>query len=484
MIGILSYGVYIPRYRLSRERIYASMGWFSPATRGYARGEKAVANYDEDALSMGVEATRVCLETSKREEVSGLYFASTSLPYLERQNSTIMASALNLPEHVETADMTGSLRAGTSALLAAFNAVVSGRYDKALAVASDCRLSRVASAQEHLFGDGAAAFLVGKGDLLATFQGSYTVSCDFVDYRKATKDDFSRSWEERWIRDIGYGKLIQDALGGLLKEQKLSADALARVVFPCPYPAVRKRIATSLGIDPSRVQENVHQSVGDAGVATPLLMLASALEESKPGDFIAVASYGNGAHALLLRVEEGVETYPKGVWKKALSRRAEMPYEKYLAFKEMVPLEVGIRGEEVAPTALSVLWRERKTVLSLVGSRCKRCGTPVYPQQRVCVNPECKAIDEMEEYLFAHRPGKLFTFTADNLAFSMDPPALYGVVDFEGGGRYWFDLADCTLDELKVGMEVKMSFRRKYVDKSRSVFGYFWKAVPVLGGGE
>lgn len=484
MIGILSYGVYIPRYRLSRERVYASMGWFSPATRGYARGEKAVANYDEDGLSMGVEAARVCLEASKREEVSGLYFASTSLPYLERQNSAIMASALNLSEHVETADMTGSLRAGTSALLAAFDAAVSGRGGKALSVASDCRLAKVASAQEHLSGDGAAAFLVGEGDPLATLQGSFTVSCDFVDYRRATKDDFGRSWEERWIRDMGYGRLIQEALGGLLKEHGLSAGSLARVVFPCPYPAVRKKIATRLGIDPSRVQEDVHQFVGDAGVATPLLMLASALEESEPGDLIAVASYGNGAQAILLKVEECIRDYPRGGWGRALSRRAEMPYEKYLAFKEMVPLEVGIRGEEVAPTALSVLWRERKAILGLVGSRCKKCGTPVYPPQRVCVNPECKAIDEMEEYPFAHRTGKLFTFTADNLAFSMDPPALYGVVDFEGGGRYWFDLTDCALSDLKVGMEVKMSFRRKYVDKNRSVFGYFWKAVPVLGGGE
>ena len=294
---------------------------------------------------------------------------------------------------------------------------------------------------------------------------------------------FGRSWEERWIRDVGYGKLIREALAGLLKEQNLSADVLTKVVFPCPYPPVRKKIATGLGIEPSKVQENVHQSVGDTGVATPLLMLVSALEESKPGDFIAVVGYGNGAQALLLRVEEGIEGHAKGIWQKALFRRAEIPYEKYLAFKELVPLEVGIRGEEVAPTALSALWRERKTVLGLVGSRCKKCGTPVYPPQRICVNPECKAIDEMEEYPFAHRTGKLFTFTADNLAFSMDPPALYGVVDFEGGGRYWFDLTDCTLSDLKVGMKVRMAFRRKYTDKNRSIFGYFWKAVPVVGGG-
>ncbi len=484
MIGILSYGVYIPRYRLPRDKAFASMGWVNPATRGYARGEKAVANYDEDAVTLGVEATRACLKFTGSEGVTGLYWASTTPPYIERQNSAIMASALNLSEHVETADMTGSLRAGTSALLAAFNATASGRCDKILAVASDCRVSKVASTQEYLFGDGGVAFLVGEGEVLASLQGSYSVSCDFVDYRRTTREVFGRAWEDRWIRDLGYGRLIMDALTGLLKEQGVLPQSLTRVVFPCPYPALRKKTATRLGIDPSRVQEPVNQAVGDSGVATPLLMLASVLEEASPGQLIAVVGYGSGAQALLLKVEEGIEGYKRGNWLKSLTVRAEISYEKYLAFKELVPLEVGIRGEEIAPTALSVLWRERKAVLGLVGSRCKKCGTPIYPPQRVCVNPGCGAIDEMEEYSFAHRTGRLFTFTADNLAFSMDPPALYGVIDFDGGGRYWFDLTDCALEDLKVGMEVRMSFRRKYVDKNRSIFGYFWKAVPVLGGGE
>ena len=484
MIGILSYGVYIPRYRLPREEAYASMGWFNPVTRGYAKGEKAVANYDEDALTLGVEAARTCLESGRRKGVTGLFWASTTPPYAERQNAGIMAHALNLPEYVETVDMTGSLKAGTSALLAAFDTAAAGRGGNVLAVASDCRLSKVASAQEHVFGDGAAAFLIGDGEPLASLQGSYTLSCDFVDYRRGTKEDFGKAWEDRWIRDLGYGRLIIDALSGLLKAQHTSPDSIAKVVFPCPYPAVRKKITAKLGIDPSKVQEEVHQNIGDAGVATPLLMLVSALEEASPGQLIAVVGYGNGAQALLLKVEKGMEGYLRGEWQKSLARRAEISYEKYLAFKELVPLELGIRGEEIAPTAVSVLWRERKAFLGLMGSRCKRCGTPVYPPQRVCVNPGCRAIDEMEAYSFADKTGRLFTYTADNLAFSVDPPALYGIVDFDGGGRYWFDLTDCDLGDLKVGMEVRMSFRRKYVDKNRSISGYFWKAVPIARGGE
>jgi uncharacterized OB-fold protein len=84
----------------------------------------------------------------------------------------------------------------------------------------------------------------------------------------------------------------------------------------------------------------------------------------------------------------------------------------------------------------------------------------------------------MEDYSFSDKAGQLFTYTADHLTYSEDPPALYGIVDFEGGGRYWFDIADCSMDSLEVGQAVQMTFRRRYRDESRGVSGYFWKAMP------
>jgi uncharacterized OB-fold protein len=84
----------------------------------------------------------------------------------------------------------------------------------------------------------------------------------------------------------------------------------------------------------------------------------------------------------------------------------------------------------------------------------------------------------MESYSFSDKKGHLFTYTGDHLTYSEDPPALYGIVDFEGGGRYWFDLTDCRLESLRVGQSVQMTFRRKYQDEVRSLCGYFWKATP------
>jgi hydroxymethylglutaryl-CoA synthase len=256
---------------------------------------------------------------------------------------------------------------------------------------------------------------------------------------------------------------------------------IAKVVFPPLSARDHAALARSMRLEKDQVQDSLLDGVGNAGAAHPLLMLASALEEAGPGDRIVVASYGSGSDALLFRVTEAAAFYRnRNKVQQNIAYRQEMDsYPKYLSFKGMLDKEVGIRGEEIAVTSLSLTWRERDAVLRLAGSKCLACGTPQFPRESMCVNPGCGVVDQMEDYTFADKPAHLFTFTADHLAYSEDPPNLYGIVDFDGGGRYWFDLTDCRLDQLTIGQPVQMSFRRKYQDKARSLHGYFWKAMPL-----
>ncbi|MCJ7807108.1 MAG: Zn-ribbon domain-containing OB-fold protein, partial [Dehalococcoidia bacterium] len=121
----------------------------------------------------------------------------------------------------------------------------------------------------------------------------------------------------------------------------------------------------------------------------------------------------------------------------------------------------------------------RKMIAGLCGSKCKRCGMPQYPPQEICANPKCGAVNEMEWYRFSDRKASLFTYTGDVLAFSPSPPAIYGMVNFDGGGRWMFDITDTDLDSVKVGMPVEMSYRRKYHDAPRGIHAYYWKATPI-----
>ena len=478
MVGIKSYGAYIPRYRMNHNTIFSAVGFLGTFP---APGENAVANYDEDTLSMAVAAGIDCLSGMKREEVDGLYLATTSQPYMLRQNSAIVATALDLQPGMRTADFVGSTKAGTSALLSAFDAVKGGISSNVIVCASDCRLSKPGSSQEPLYGDGAAALLAGSDDVIATFEGSYSVSYDFPDRWRAAGEKFEHAWEDRFIRDEGYARMIPEVISGLLKKYNLNIKDFTKIVYPGLYAREHGAIAKRLGAEPGQIQDMLLDKIGDTGSASPLMILAAALEDASPGDKILVASFGNGSDALFFRVTEKINRLAdrRGVKKNLASKKELSSYEKYLAFRNLAPMDLGMRAEESARSPMSTIFRERRTILSLCGSRCKRCGTPQYPAQRVCVNPDCGAVDEMENYRFSDKKGVLFTYTGDNLAASIDPPAIYGFVDFEDGGRFWFDLTDCDLDSVKVGMPVEMTFRRRYVDKACRVYGYFWKATPT-----
>ncbi|MCL6559566.1 MAG: OB-fold domain-containing protein [Firmicutes bacterium] len=478
MTGIVSYGGYVPWFRLNRKTILKAMGWFNPAG---LPGEKAVANYDEDAITMAVAASMDCLNGFDRQNIDALYFATTTAPYKERQNANLIAGALDLREDIRTADFTDSVKSGTSALLAACEAVKAKGARQAVVCAGDNRLGKMGSQQEQFFGDGAAAFLIGDENVIATIEGSYSLAYDFVDHRRAQKDMFDRSWEDRWIRDEGYLKFIPQAITGLLKKYNLNIQDFAKAVYTCPYNREHPAIGKQLGLTPDKIQGNLMNEIGDTGSAYALMMLVSALEEAKPGDKILVVSYGNGCDAFYLQVTDEITKLKgrKGIKGHLANKKELTSYEKYAVFRNMVPLDIGIRGEEIPFTQISTLYRERKTMLGLVGSKCKKCGTPQFPYQRVCVNPECGAVDQMEDYRFSDKKAYLFTYTGDNLAASPNPPAVYGIVDFEGGGRWKFDLTDCELESVKVGMPLQMSFRRKFIDEARGNFNYFWKAVPL-----
>lgn len=477
MKGITAYGVSLPYYRIRRETIFEAMGWFNPGLAALKSGEKTVANHDEDSLTLAVDAGKSCLSNADSAGIQGLFLASTTMPYRERSNAGIALAALNLSPDCRTLELGGELKSGVTALVSALRDQGNGSI---LVCASDCRTGKAGGTNEILFGDGAAAFTVGDDHVIASFEGASALSCDFADYRRVNGDSFVRSWEERWIRVEGFNRFIPQALDGLLKQAGIGMAELAKVVFPPLGPRDHVAMGRQLGLKSEQIQDPLIEAVGHTGTAHPLIMLAAALEESRPGDYIAVVGYGGGSDALLLRATEAVvDLKTKGGFQRCLKYRQELDsYTKYLSFKKMVEKEAGIRGEEIAVTSLSLTWREQDAVIRLAGGRCRACGTPQFPRERICINPRCGEVDMMDRYVFSDKTGHLFTYTADHLTYSEDPPSLYGIVDFEGGGRYWFDLTDCRLESLKVGQPVQMTFRRKYRDEARSLYGYFWKATP------
>ena len=482
--GILAYGAYLPKARLQRAEIAAAHAWVAPGLKGLAKGERTHANWDEDAVTMAVEAARDALAGDEGAGIAGVYMASTSFPFADRQNAGIVADALALPRGLLTLDLGSSQRAGTSALGVALKAAA-GTDGPVIVVGSEKCTTKPASTLEMTRGDGAAALIVGRGDdVIARLIGQHTEAVDFVDHFRESGAEFDYTWEERWVRDEGYLSIAPEAIRSALARFEVAADSVARFIFPVAARRVAGQIAKAAGIPEAAVADNLQATVGECGAAHPLLMLAGALQEASPGERIVVAGFGQGCDVLIFEVTGAITRLaPRAGLSGALARRrAETRYTRYLAFNNLMKMELGIRAEVDKPTGLSTLYRNKDMAQAMIGGKCSACGTAQYPASRVCVNPNCGAVDTQEPYRFAERPARINSFTADRLTFTPDPPQYFGMVQFDGGGRLMADFTDIDPDaDLQVGQPMKMMFRVKDYDAKRGFRRYFWKATPDEG---
>ncbi len=480
-IGILGFGAYVPRLRLQRASVYESVGWFNPGLKGLSKGERAAASWDEDPITMAVEAARDCLVGRDRVELSRLFMASTTMPNADRSNSGIVKEALNLSDEVGAADFAGSQRAGTSALIQALDAA-GGVEGSILCVAAELRKARPASEGELQQGDAAAAMLVGKGEPIARYLGSTSVTVDFVDHFRESGRDFDYGWESRWVRDEGYAKIAPEALKKALGKLSLSADKVNHLIIPMTERGVAEQIAKKAGFPAEIVADTLSAKVGSAGAAHSLLLLAHVLETAKPGEIILLVGFGQGCDVLAFEVTAAGAASNKAIgvsgWLER--RKAETNYTKFLFFRGLLDLDTGMRAEMDQKQPLTALYRNRKAVLALVGGRCTKTGTVQFPKSDISVNPNDHAIGTQEDYPFAERRARILTYTADSLTFSPDPPQYYGMIEFEEGGRMMAEIVDVDADDVAVGTPLKMMFRIKSVDDDRGFTKYFWKAVPAF----
>lgn len=465
MAGILSYGTYIPLWRLSRTMIEPG-----------GKGEKVVAGYDEDSVTMGVAAGLECLKGLNRQSVDGLYFASTTAPYKEKLAATVVATALDLRRDLLVADFANSLRAGTIALRAALDAVKAGTAGQVLVVAADCRLGAPGSEWEQKCADGAAAVLIGGSGLISEAGHCFSVCDEILDVWRSQEDRFVRAWENRFVAAEGYVRVTRDAVTGLMTKYGLSPDEFTKIVIAVPDKRRQAQLAGILGFDAARhLQDSLLDSVGDCGTAYPLMLLASALERAAAGDTILLSAYGNGSDAYTFKVTDraAAPVDRRTIDDYLLSKKTIPSYAAYLHWKGLLPEQNPPYplGEISAPA----LWREREQNMRLYAGRCTVCGAIQHPPQRVCV--KCRAKDQFEYVRLSDKRGELVTYSVDYVEGNSGVPAVLCVVNFEGGGRIDCSMTDwTTLEEIKIGMTLEMTFRKLYVRDG--IHQYLWKCAP------
>jgi len=465
MVGVVSYGAYIPIWRMSRELMGKGLS-----------GERSVAGKDEDSLTMAFAAAMDCISEIDRCTVDGVFFASTTSPFQEKSAAATIAAALDLRSDVFVADFAGSLKAGTSALKAALNIVKAGSARQILVTAADCRLGAPGSICEQTFGDGAAALLIGN-EIAADLEAEHSVFDEIYDVWRRDIDLYVNLWEDRYIYSCGYLKVVKEAVTGLMSRTGVNTKDVAKVVFSVPDPRRGVELARNLNFDPkNQLQNPLMDVVGNTGAAQPLMLFAAALEESGPGDRIVLASYGSGSDAFMFKVTEGVKRLKerkRGV--KAYIARKKMlrDYITFLKWRKLIKIpEPRIDMSVSYPSAVAI-WRERNRIYPLHGVKCKVCDTIQYPPQRVCI--KCQSKDNFEEVRLCDKKGKLFSYSFDPLRENVP----VGLINLEGGGRILLELTDVDAEELKIDLPVELTFRRVDLRREDGMYVYFWKATQI-----
>jgi 3-hydroxy-3-methylglutaryl CoA synthase/uncharacterized OB-fold protein len=452
MPGIVAYNAYIPFFRLERKRIGETLG-----TLG-GKGTRAVASYDEDATSMAVEAAR---PIAGRGGFDQLIFATAEPPYLDKTNATAIHAALGLPEEVAAFDFGGAVRSGSGAMRAGV------QMGSTLVVLSDVRTGLPGGADERDGGDGAAAFLFGDENVIAERIGGAAATAEFLDRWRIPGDPASRQWEERF-GEVAYVPLAQAALTDALKKAGLTE--VDHLIVTGVHPRAARRLGATV--------DDLSLEIGNTGTAHRGIVLADVLDRAEPGQTIAVLTLADGADCSILRTTDALASYQRAttVREQIDAGNTGLDYATFLTWRGQLHREPPRRPDPTAPSA-PPSFRCEHWKFGFQASRCENCGTRHLPPARVCV--KCQAVDQMAPERLADVPATIATFTVDRLAFSLSPPTVVAVVDFDGGGRFQCELTDVDPATVQIGNRVEMTFRRIFT--SNGVHNYFWKARPMKG---
>lgn len=482
MSGLLAHGGYVPRLRLQRAAVARANAWLAPGLAAKARGERSMGNWDEDALTFAVEAARDALGPGDdRSHIRTILLATTTAPFADRLNAGIVAAALTLDPGVAASDITGTQRAGLTALAMGLRLAEAGS-GPVLVAAGERRIAKPVSAMELDTGDAGAAMVAGAGDgVIAEWIGHAVSTVDFVDHFRGSGETFDYAWEERWIRDEGLSKIVPPVLADALASAGVAPGAVTHFILPSTFKGLPQAMARKAGIPEAAVRDTLGATLGEAGSAQALVMLSHALETAQPGAIILAAQFGQGCEALVFRVTDAITRFRpvSGVSGWLARGRAEESHLKLLVFTRLVDWDKGMRAERDAKTALSTLHRYSDQIMGLVGGRCTVTGTVQFPRSRLSVAPNAAGVDTQEPYRFAERAARVLTWSADHLTYTPSPPNHYGQIDFEGGGRIFMDITDVDPGDVDTGTPVRMAFRVKDWDERRGFTRYFWKAVPV-----
>jgi hydroxymethylglutaryl-CoA synthase len=337
--GIVSYGTYIPKFRVKISEI---AGFWqrdsSSVVKSLGLEEKSVPAIDEDSVTMAVESSSIALSPiDSITDIEAVLVGSESHPYAVKPTATTVAEILGITKNYLGADTQFACKAGTAAMQLVAGLIESKQIKKGLIIGSDTAQAKPGDALEYTAASAAASFVLGFENVIARI-------LDFTSYSTNTPDFWRRDGQKypshggRFTGGPAYFDHVLNASATILKKTKLSPSDFSHAVFHMPNSKFPKDAAKRLGFTSEQLRTGlVVESIGNPYSASSLLGLAAVLDVAKPGEKIFVCSYGSGSgsDAFVFEATDNIVNYQKNLKNKVIS---QIKSKKLISYPEFVKL--------------------------------------------------------------------------------------------------------------------------------------------------
>ena len=337
-LNIISYGSYIPRYRIKKEEFIKTWGSFQAKIN-----EKAVIGYDEDSLTMAIEASLNALQNStlNSRDIGLISIGTSTPPYSVRSLASEIRMALGLPENITLLDFKESEKAGSTALNASLDMILN-REKAGLIIGSDSPRARPNDELDHAYGAGAGALIIGNIKGIATMEAITSASIDFIaDRYKRDGQTYVTDLNIAGYQRNAYQTTVTNACKELFDELGVKGEDYKYVLIQ--GHDTREILRATKLIKKDQISYENLNNVGDAGAASIFLELINVLDaKAKPGDRILCVAYGSGlgadAFSILVndKLNQSEESIPHSAY---LNNKIYIEYPQYLKLRDMIELE-------------------------------------------------------------------------------------------------------------------------------------------------
>jgi len=452
--GIAAYAAYLPAYVLDDNRLDPD----GPARPGRSR---SVAAYDEDPVTMAVEAAR---GLDREPAADGhLFLATTLAPYDAKTSATVVHEALGLAPGIGSIDLRGH-RAGATVVDLACRT-------RSVGAAADVRTTRSGAPDELAQGDAAVAFVGGDPRAAAPLVRA-TRTVEMLERWRLPGEVHDRIWDERFTAELLVGAATEAVAEALTAAQVDAVDAVDVVVVSSSNARAATALRKRLGGDGA--DATVEAQTGFTGAAHPGLLLADALDRAEPGQLLLLVSATDGADVTLFRVGDGVrEARGAATVADQLARRQRIGYGRFLRWRGLLDVQGPARPASAAPAA-PPMHRRRSWKYRLEGVRCDACGSVTTPPGPACAS--CGSLDGGKPVSLRDREARVVSVTQDRLTTMPEAEVALVVADVDGGGRLTAYATDVVAADVAVGHRMRPTFRRLWT--TDAIHNYFWKLRP------